>query len=72
MADMGVCACPGCEHKVSSDQAAITEGRVYCCKACAVGHPAGMECIHPDCPCNELNRPPAGEDVMEEPSNTQF
>ncbi|WP_346795440.1 hypothetical protein R5M92_08300 [Halomonas sp. Bachu 37] len=72
MTDMGVCACPGCEHEVASEQAAVTEGRAYCCTACAAGHPTGRECIHAGCACSELNRPPAGEEVMEGPSNAQF
>lgn len=61
MTDMGVCACTGCEHQVSSEHAAISEGRTYCCTACAAGHPAGRECIHEGCACNELNRPRLGK-----------
>ena len=77
MTDMGVCACPGCEHHVSSEQAVITEGRAYCCKACAAGHPGGSDCVHKGCPCSELNRPAegeesAGEEVMDGFSNAQF
>lgn len=69
MTDMGVCACPGCEHPIDREQAAIVEGRRYCCTACASGHPAGMKCIHKGCACNEFNAPTAGE---EGPSNVQF
>ncbi len=72
MTDMGVCACPGCEHHVSSEQAAITEGRAYCCTACAAGHPGGRECVHKGCPCSELNRPPSDEESVDEFSNAQF
>lgn len=77
MTDMGVCACTGCEHHVSSEQAAIIEGRAYCCQACAAGHPGGSDCVHKGCPCSELNRPDPdeesnGEEVMEGFSNAQF
>lgn len=77
MADMGVCACSGCEHHVSSELAAIIEERVYCCTACAAGHSEGRECIHKGCPCSELSRPAegketAGEEIMENFSNAQF
>nr|WP_290700392.1 hypothetical protein [Halomonas sp. UBA3074] len=77
MTDMGVCACTGCEHHVSSEQAAIIEGRAYCCQACAAGHPGGSDCVHKGCPCSELNRPDpdedsTGEEVMEGFSNAQF
>lgn len=61
MANMGTCACPGCEYEVPSEQAAVTEGRTYCCAACAAGHPEGMDCVHEGCACTELNRPPAGD-----------
>lgn len=56
MADMDTCACPGCEHEVTREQAVLSEGQVYCCDACAAGHPKGMECIQPGCGCTELNR----------------
>lgn len=72
MEDMGVCPCPGCEHHIDPEQAAFIGGQAYCCRACAAGHPPGMDCIHPRCPCNQLNRPPAGEEVREEPSDEQF
>ena len=72
MADMGVCACPGCENTVTSEEGAFREGQAYCCTGCAAGHPEGLDCLDPDCPCNELNRPPAGEEVREEPSEDQF
>jgi hypothetical protein len=77
MTDMGVCACTGCEHHVSSEQAAIIEGRAYCCQACAAGHAGGSDCVHKGCPCSELNRPDpdeesTGEEVMEGFSNAQF
>nr|WP_297462292.1 hypothetical protein [uncultured Halomonas sp.] len=61
MTDMGTCACPGCEYDVPSEQASITEGRAYCCTACAAGHPEGMVCIHEGCECTELNRPASGD-----------
>lgn len=61
MADMGTCACTGCEYTVSSEQASISEGEVYCCTACAAGHPEGMDCTHEGCACTELNRPASGD-----------
>ena len=77
MTDMGICACPGCEHQVSSKQAVTAEGHVYCCTPCAAGHPEGRECIHVGCPCTDLNRSAeddesAGEEIMEKFSNAQF
>ena len=69
--DMGICACPGCEHHINPERAAFAEGQAYCCTPCAAGHPDGMECVHPDCPCTELNRP-SGEEVQEEPGDQQF
>lgn len=61
MPDMGTCACPGCEYQVPSEQASLSEGRAYCCTACAAGHPNGLDCIHAGCECTELNRPSEGE-----------
>ncbi|WP_447043804.1 hypothetical protein [Vreelandella sp. H-I2] len=50
----------------------MTEGRAYCCTACAAGHPGGRECVHKGCPCSELNRPPSDEESVDEFSNAQF
>lgn len=61
MADLGTCACVGCEHEVTSEQSAMSEGQAFCCSACAAGHPEGMSCVHEGCPCTELNRPAAGD-----------
>ena len=61
MAELGTCACTGCENHVTSDNAALSEGQALCCTGCAAGHPEGLPCVHPDCPCTELNRPPSGE-----------
>lgn len=77
MTDMGVCACPGCEHHVSSEQAVINEGLAYCCQACADGHPGSSDCVHKGCSCSELNRSDerkksVAEEEMEGFSNAQF
>ncbi len=77
MTDMGMCACSGCEHQVSNDQAIVSEGLAFCCTPCATGHSEGSECIHAGCPCTELNGPAedeesAGDEIMEKFSNAQF
>lgn len=69
--DMGICPCPGCEHRVTPQWASIRDGQYYCCTACAAGHPEGLHCVHDGCPCDDLNRQ-APEDVLEEPSDDQF
>ncbi|MDF9434178.1 hypothetical protein [Chromohalobacter israelensis] len=65
MAELGICACPGCEEDVTSENAALSEGQAFCCTGCAAGHPEGLPCAHEGCPCTELNRPSSGEPTRE-------
>jgi metallothionein len=46
------CACPKCLCIVSLDGAIEVEGKPYCSKACAEGHPQGSAgCGHSGCGC---------------------
>lgn len=51
MADKQTCTCPGCECEVAEDQAVNSEGKAYCCEACATGHKNGEPCKQEGCGC---------------------
>ena len=46
------CACKDCLCIVNVDNAITVEGKPYCSKACAEGHPEGSHgCEHSGCNC---------------------
>ncbi len=47
------CACQSCLCVVSPSDALQKDGKVYCSKACANGHPEGEGCGHTGCTCNK-------------------
>ncbi|PJY93711.1 metallothionein [Pseudomonas donghuensis] len=44
------CACPGCNCKLG-EHPVVSEGRAYCCQACAEHHPSGKPCNSSGCGC---------------------
>ncbi|WP_227370749.1 metallothionein [Halomonas sp. M20] len=53
MADQQTCACPNCNCEVDTDQAVMSEGKAFCCDACATGHADGAKCTHEGCGCDK-------------------
>jgi hypothetical protein len=45
------CACPQCQCQVEPNQAVQENGKYYCSKQCAQGHPDQAGCGHTGCPC---------------------
>jgi metallothionein len=46
------CACPSCNCTVSPEKSIVKDGKLYCCEACANGHPNGQACAMSGCGCH--------------------
>lgn len=50
------CSCNACTCSVDAN-AALQDGKAYCCEACANGHSSGEPCRMADCTCSERGQP---------------
>nr|WP_298410974.1 metallothionein [uncultured Halomonas sp.] len=55
MANQQTCACPNCNCEVDTDQAVMSDGKAFCCDACASGHPDGAKCSQEGCGCDKAS-----------------